>query len=170
MHLLFTQVYLLFDRSSSGQYATATHQILYPNDYLAKFWYWSFNGKIHLVRNYLFGCLISSTDVLRYIYIYIYIYIYMKKYYLETWSWCDNCFTSCDSNFRLSSPISCHHAWFCIQYIYIYIYIYIIYNTLRTLLVCAAHRPTKCNVCLMQQAVSRIQIWIRARMPGYSLN
>ena len=40
----------------------------------------------------------------------------------------------------------------------------------RTLLVCAAHRPTKCNVGLMRQAVSRIQIWIRARMPGYSLN
>ena len=39
-----------------------------------------------------------------------------------------------------------------------------------TLLVCAAHRPTKCNVGLMRQAVSRIQIWIRARMPGYSFN
>ena len=36
--------------------------------------------------------------------------------------------------------------------------------------VCAAHRPTKCNVALMRQAVSRIQIWIRAHMPGYSLN
>ena len=40
----------------------------------------------------------------------------------------------------------------------------------RTLLICAAHRPTKCNVALMRQAVSRIQIWIRARMTGYSLN
>ena len=39
----------------------------------------------------------------------------------------------------------------------------------RTLLVCAAHRPTKCNVSQMSQAVSRIQIWIQARMPGYSL-
>ena len=38
----------------------------------------------------------------------------------------------------------------------------------RTLLVCAAHRPTKCNVALMRQAVSRIQIWIRAPMPGNS--
>ena len=40
----------------------------------------------------------------------------------------------------------------------------------RILLVCAAHRPTKCNVGLMRQAVSRIQISIRARMLGYSLN
>ena len=39
----------------------------------------------------------------------------------------------------------------------------------RTLLVCAG-RPTKCNVGLMRQAVSQIQIWIRARMPGYGLN
>ena len=40
----------------------------------------------------------------------------------------------------------------------------------QTLLVCEAHWPTKCNVGLMRQAVSRIQIWIRARMPGYSIN
>ena len=40
----------------------------------------------------------------------------------------------------------------------------------RNLLVCAAHRPTKCNVGVMSQAVSRIHIWIRARMLGYGLN
>ena len=40
----------------------------------------------------------------------------------------------------------------------------------HTLLVCAAHRPTKCDVGLMSQAVSRTQIWVQARMPGYSLN
>ena len=41
---------------------------------------------------------------------------------------------------------------------------------IRNLLVCAAHQPTKCNVALMRQAVSRIQILILERMPGYSLN
>ena len=40
----------------------------------------------------------------------------------------------------------------------------------RTLLVCAAHRLTWCNVSLMRQAVSRTQMWVRARMPGYGLN
>ena len=40
----------------------------------------------------------------------------------------------------------------------------------RTLLVYAAHWPAKCNVGLMSQAVSRTQIWVRARMPGYSLH
>ena len=30
----------------------------------------------------------------------------------------------------------------------------------RTLLVCGAHRPSKCNVGLMRQAVTRVQIWI----------
>ena len=34
----------------------------------------------------------------------------------------------------------------------------------------ADHWPTKCNVGLMSLAVSQIQIWIRARMSGYSLN
>ena len=40
----------------------------------------------------------------------------------------------------------------------------------RTLLVYAAHRLTWCNVNLMRQAVSRTQMWVRARMPGYGLN
>ena len=40
----------------------------------------------------------------------------------------------------------------------------------RTLLVCAAHRPTTCNVGLMSQAVSWSQIWVQARMPSYSFN
>ena len=40
----------------------------------------------------------------------------------------------------------------------------------RTLLVCAAHRLTWCNVSLMRQAVSQTQMWVRARMPGYGLN
>ena len=40
----------------------------------------------------------------------------------------------------------------------------------RTLLVYAAHWHIKCNVGLMSQAVSRTQIWVRARMLGYSLN
>ena len=40
----------------------------------------------------------------------------------------------------------------------------------RTLLVYAAHRLTWCNVNLMRQAVSRTQMWVQARMPGYGLN
>ena len=40
----------------------------------------------------------------------------------------------------------------------------------RTLLVYAAHRLTWCNVSLIRQAVSRNQMWVRARMPGYGLN
>ena len=40
----------------------------------------------------------------------------------------------------------------------------------RTLLVCAAHRLTSCNVSLMRQAVSRTQMWVRARMPVNGLN
>ena len=40
----------------------------------------------------------------------------------------------------------------------------------RTLLVYAAHRLTWCNVSLVRQAVSRTQMWVRARMPGYGLN
>ena len=40
----------------------------------------------------------------------------------------------------------------------------------RTLLVCAGHWPTKCNVSLMSQAVSWTQILVQARMPSYSLN
>ena len=35
----------------------------------------------------------------------------------------------------------------------------------RTLLVYAAHQLTWCNVSLMRQAVSRTQMWVRARMP-----
>ena len=34
----------------------------------------------------------------------------------------------------------------------------------------AAHRLTWCNVSLMRQAVSRTQMWVRARMLGYGLN
>ena len=40
----------------------------------------------------------------------------------------------------------------------------------RTLLVCAAHWPTNCNVGLMSQEVSGTQIWVWEQMPGYSLN
>ena len=40
----------------------------------------------------------------------------------------------------------------------------------RTLLVNVAHQLTWCNVSLMRQAVSRTQMWVRARMPGYGLN
>ena len=40
----------------------------------------------------------------------------------------------------------------------------------RTLLIYAAHWPTHCNMSLMSQAVSWTQIWVQARMPGYSLN
>ena len=40
----------------------------------------------------------------------------------------------------------------------------------RTLLVCAAHRLTYCNVSLMSQVVSRTQMWVRARMPVRGLN
>ena len=40
----------------------------------------------------------------------------------------------------------------------------------RILRVYAAYWPTKCNVGLMSQAVSRTQIWALARMPGYCLN
>ena len=40
----------------------------------------------------------------------------------------------------------------------------------RTLLVCAAHRLTQCNVSLMRQAVSRTQMWVQARMPVNGLN
>ena len=40
----------------------------------------------------------------------------------------------------------------------------------RTLRVYAAHRLTWYNVSLMRQAVSRTQMWVRARMPGYGLN
>ena len=40
----------------------------------------------------------------------------------------------------------------------------------RTLLVYAAYRLTWCNVSLMRQAVSRSQMWVQARMPGYGLN
>ena len=40
----------------------------------------------------------------------------------------------------------------------------------RALLVYAAHRLTWCNVSVMRQAVSRTQMWVRARMPVYGLN
>ena len=40
----------------------------------------------------------------------------------------------------------------------------------RTLLVNVANRLTWCNVSLMRQAVSRTQMWVRARVPGYGLN
>ena len=40
----------------------------------------------------------------------------------------------------------------------------------RNLLVFAAHRLTWCNVSLMRQAVSRTQMWVRARILGYGLN
>ena len=37
----------------------------------------------------------------------------------------------------------------------------------RTLPVYAAHQLTWCNVSMMRQAVSRTQMWVRVRMPGY---